>query len=145
MKKKYDSWVVAAAVLWRANTELYCDTIADCVVESDLTVLGKRGRTPGQSMCRTLRERRERLIGGKWGLVFRQPKYRGPYTLADRNWVVQHDEVKRAIAELESLEQKQKGGQKDDLAVANEEIERLKVRIGDLEGKIRQIAEICSS
>jgi hypothetical protein len=135
--EKFDSWVVAAALLARrgADAHEHYFTLAYDVKGTGLTTLGEKGDRPEQTMGVVMRE---------WPAVFSRCSraMRGYYRLADREAALRDPDIQNALAALERSEQKAKmAGETDSLRTENR---LLKERVAMLERLLGNIAEIAS-
>ncbi len=89
MNKKYDMWVIAATYLFGDLSGHYKD-ITNYILETDLTTLGEKGKTPWQSVGRMLRDT---VIDGEH--VF-YPNGDGVYSLWDEEKIRKHKDVQSA-------------------------------------------------
>jgi hypothetical protein len=131
---KFDSWVVAAAILARSDhdKDVHYGDLASRVVATELTTLGCKGDTPDKTLAVILRKRSD---------VFSAPRFQGWYRLKNAEEVVRRPEVANAIEFLKLLEEKpKKVGLLEEL---RREVQQLKERNALLEQKLAEIAKIC--
>lgn len=132
----YDSWVVAAAILAIGEdyeSELHYRTLAQRVVDTGLTMLGRKGDTPAQTLGVVIRSHRD---------IFTSGKYRGYYRLVDREEILKRPQINNAIAAIRNA--RCKSGNENEIESLRREKEELAKGNALLERKIAEIAEICS-
>lgn len=131
----FDAWAVAAAILATGNQyerTLHYRTLADRVIGTGLTTLGRKGSTPAQTLGVILREHKD---------VFGCPDP-GYYCLQNPGEVIERPVVARAIAALnKTREEKEAAGE---LASLRQEVQKLRERNALLERRMAEIVEICT-
>ncbi|MHC4063610.1 MAG: hypothetical protein ACYSUQ_07355 [Planctomycetota bacterium] len=95
---KFDAWVVAAAILCRNLYNMHYSDIAKAVMDTELSTLGEKGRTPAQSMGVILRK----------AVYHDKPVFEeqgdGHYGLCDKKWTLQLNPVQEVIRRLDAPE-----------------------------------------
>lgn len=114
------------------NRELHYRTLADRVVDTGLTTLGRKGSTPSQTLGVLLRQHSDIFVS----------QYRGYYRLKNPEDASKRGEVARAIQSLKNLQQERQIA--GELEALRQEVQKLRERNALLERKMAEIAEICN-
>ena len=140
MRKKLDSWAVAAAILLGEYEELHYTIIASDIQESGLTTLGEKGSTPGDTVRSQMTTRK---VDGQ--PVFESPG-EGDFHLTDPEWARRLPKVRRALKAYREYESRGRPDSEDKtrLNAFNARVRELEEQNETLRNKLKQISEICA-
>ena len=83
----FDVWIAAVVILYKSSEPMHYRSITSEIIDSDLTILGSKGKTPEQTVGAILR--------GKPGVFHKLGS--GYYELASCSELIKQPEIRQAI------------------------------------------------